>query len=200
MADSIIVYALVVGIALFGLGYVISDNVITYLDGSVNTLIGQGMLYQDAVDHYKTMVQLFKYTPFAFIVGTMFYMFERAKGTQITTKVYFEYIAMLIIGTMASIIFVYGVGVSFIYMVNTTLSSLPFTDITADSLFAPIMAMMMTDINFIVMVCYYVAEAPGYISVIIYCIFPVILQTDVGVHSVIGSDSGEDTYSKLQQY
>ena len=206
MADSLLPIAILCGLVFFGLFYMTGQYVVSYMDEEINTLIDTSMFGSDAVAHYTLMEWIFAFIPFAFCAGTLLFMFERAKGGMIPMETYLAYVKMLVIGIVISIGLVFTIGLIFPYLENELINNIPIINMSNNAAFATIVSKMFDDMTFINNIVYIIAEFIGFVSTVIFMIFPVILQLDLGFNSVnmfrrddTETQAPNDAYSVLQQ-
>jgi hypothetical protein len=133
-------------------------------------MINDDMVTVDTKDTYEMTLGIWKAFPFFVVIGLIIYLFERSKGTMIPAQTYFEYLFMMVIGTVFSIFLVNGYGIA-MDAITGALDATTLTNVgeTWDA---------SSDRSFYVKIFYYVLMFPAWITSLLYMFFPIMAQRE----------------------
>lgn len=137
----------------------------------INQQIDAGMLTADTVEGLQAMLYLWAWAPIAFLIGTILYYYERAKGTDLAASAFFEYEALLIIAITSSLYLTWAYGMSadqlFYYLESNPITSNVLIQFDTSEMRATLIDLM-----------YVALTVPGYLGTLLFMIFPITKQTD----------------------
>lgn len=169
-ADSMIVFGLVLGVLLFGVAYICLNEAVNLPIGQLNTMIGNGIISQTTLENMQRSLDLWKFLPWVFAIGTVIFLFERSKGVSVSSTTYLGYIVLLIVANVFSTFLVWGFGLVIDQLTasfNTEffLNYSPEFDVSGMR-------------GFLTQLIYYACLMPAVIGDILYCLFPITKQTE----------------------
>ena len=180
MADSIAMTVIAFGILSFGIFYGVCTYIVDMPTSTVNDQIDNGLLSADTIENFNLMLDLWKTLPIIFALGLIIWCFERAKGSNVTATLFFEYESLLIIGVLMSVYLVYSYGLTADLIFNEIHKSEGLMNV-APQWDSSEMRSWLMEIYYIVLLI------PGFLSSLLYLIHPILRQTD-NTYSFFGSD------------
>lgn len=194
MADSIAISVIAFGLLSFGIFYGVCTYTVDMPIAIVNEQSDSGLLSADTIENLNLMLNLWKTLPIIFALGLIIWCYERAKGSNITATLFFEYEALLIIGVLMSIYLVYTYGLTADLIFNEIYRSEALMNVSPqwDSL----------EMRAFLMEMYYnVLLIPGFLSSLLYLIHPILRQQD-NTYSFFGSGGGggSENTGKQEEY
>lgn len=184
MADSVVIIVMILGILSFGLAWGCVSYAVNPLAEELNRESSIGALSEDTVKYINYSIDLWQAAPLVFLLGLCLFVYERAKGTDLTPTMFYEYEILLVVGLFISILFVWVFGMT-ADMIFTALYSSPVISNIAPAWDSSDLVRLMLKM------LYYVCLFPAILASILYLIFPVTKQTD----NTFFNDGSEDTYS-----
>lgn len=191
MADSIAITVIAFGLLSFGIFYGVCTYTVDMPISIVNDQIDSGLLSADTVENLNLMLDLWKTLPIIFALGIIIWCFERAKGSNITATLFFEYEALLIIGVLMSVYLVYTYGLTADLVFDGIYRSEALMNISPQWDSSEMRAFLME-------LYYIVLLIPGFLSSLLYLIHPILRQTD-NTYSFFGSEDGSEGSAGSQE-
>lgn len=171
MADSIVIVVLAFGIMLFGVSFLALSHAENGPIAAINAQIDSGMLTADTVSNFKMILWFWQTTPIFFCLGLIIWMIERAKGSDITAGVFFEYEVLMIVTVFISMLLAWTWGLS----IDTIFGSLDSQAMTSN-------ISRQFDRSNVIAICIRMAYLgtliPGFVGTLLYVIHPIIRQAD----------------------
>jgi hypothetical protein len=184
MADSITITVIAFGLLSFGIFYGVCSYTTDLPIAIINDQIDSGLLSADTIENLNLMLYLWKTLPIIFALGLIIWCFERAKGSNITATLFFEYEALLLIGVLMSVYLVYTYGLTADLIFNEIYKSEGLMNVAPQWDSSEMRAFLME-------LYYIVLLIPGFLSSLLYLIHPILRQTDNTV-TFFGSDDGSE--------
>lgn len=196
MADSIQVLVIAAALFFFGIVYVFFTSLIGTPATFINDGIGTGAVTQGTADAFSNVYSLWEVSPFMVLLALILFSYERSKGTMIPAQVYFQYLVLMVLGNLISLLVLFGIGtvhdtiISAVSNISTDIGV--WGDIAEDWGSTSIQYYMSR-------VMYLVLMLPAYLCSILFVFHPVIMQTDVSM-AFGGLDDSEYSDSNLKQF
>jgi hypothetical protein len=194
MADSIAITVIAFGLLSFGIFYGVCTYTVDMPIAVVNDQIDSGLLSADTVENLNLMLDLWKTLPIIFALGIIIWCFERAKGSNITATLFFEYEALLIIGVLMSVYLVYTYGLTADLVFDGIYRSEGLMNVSPQWDSSEMRAFLME-------LYYIVLLIPGFLSSLLYLIHPILRQQD-NTYSFFGSggEGGSENAGNQKEY
>jgi hypothetical protein len=183
MADSITITVIAFGLLSFGVFYGVCTYTSDLPIAVINDQIDLGLLSADTIESLNLMLNLWKTLPIIFALGLIIWCFERAKGSNVTATLFFEYESLLLIGVLMSVYLVYSYGLTADLIFNEIYKSEVLMNISPQWDSSEMR-------SFLIELYYIVLLIPGFLSSLLYLIHPILRQQD-NTYSFFGS-SGEN--------
>ena len=181
MADSIVIIVLAFGLLSFGMFYGVCTYAVDMPIAIINDQIDSGLLSADTIESLNLMLNLWKTLPIIFVLGLIIFCYERAKGSNVTATLFFEYESMLLIGVLMSVYLVYCYGLT---------ADLIFDPIFKSEIFQVSSQWDSSEARAMWLKMYYIALLiPGFLSSLLYIIHPILRQQD-NTYAFFGGDDG----------
>ena len=178
-ADSMIIVVIFASIGFFGLVYALLTHSLNPAIEVMNDLIDSGMVTADTDRMYTLALNMWKAAPFYMLLGLVLWAYERGKGTDLSPQVFFQYLALMVIGVYASIYLIYVFGLS-LDQITINLDQSILTDVSADWDSSGPRGTIAT-------LMYYLCLLPAFTTSILYMIHPILKQRETR----FSYDSGE---------
>lgn len=195
MADSIAMIVIAFGILSFGVFYGVCTYTVDMPIAIVNDQIDSGLLSAETVENLNLMLYLWRTLPIIFGLGLIIFCFERAKGSNVTATLFFEYESLLVIGALISVYLVYSYGLTADLIFNEIYKSEVLMNISPQWDSSEMR-------SFLIELYYIVLLIPGFLSSLLYLIHPILRQQD-NTYSFFGSsgeDGGEGSAGSQKEY
>lgn len=187
-ADSMPILVIAATVLIFGIIYVLFTNLINAPIGILNEWIGQELVSQGSSDAFENIISLWQVTPFFVLVALILFSYERSKGTMIPAQVFFQYMVLMILGVLVSLLAIFGMGAIF-DRILVSMSSIT-TDIGTWGSIATEWGSTPTQYYFSKLM-YLVLALPAYICSILFIFHPLITQSET-TETAFNSISGDE--------
>lgn len=169
-ADSMIILVICTTVLAFGLMYTLLSFTYNPTIEAINGLIAQDMVTTDTTGYINLSLNMWKTSPFFVVIGLVLFCFERCKGTDLPVHVYFEYMALMLIGLYVSVYLIFSFGLS-LDMITTNLDASILTDVSAEwDTSGPR--------GTISKMVYYFCLLPGFVTALLFMIHPILMQKE----------------------
>lgn len=193
MADSIAVTVIAFGLLSFGLFYGACSYTVDLPVSVINDQVDSRLLSADTIENLNLMLDLWKTLPIIFVLGLIIWCYERAKGSNVTATLFFEYESLLVIGVLMSVYLVYSYGLTADLIFNEIYRSEVLMNVSPqwDSLEIR---------SFLIELYYIVLLIPGFLSSLLYLIHPILRQQDNTVTFFGSEDGSEGSAGSQKEY
>ena len=179
MADSITITVIAFGLLSFCMFYGVCTYTTDLPITIINDQIDSGLLSAETIENLNLMLNLWKTLPIIFVLGLVIWCYERAKGSNVTATLFFEYESLLILGVLMSVYLVYCYGLT---------ADLIFNEIYRSEVLMNVAPQWDSSEmrSFLIELYYIVLLIPGFLSSLLYLIHPILRQQD-NTYSFFGS-------------
>jgi hypothetical protein len=194
LSNREVIPVVAIGLVSFGIFYIIFSYIINGFVGVVNQCIDLQMMSQVTVDHFSTMLLLWKFSPFAFLVGLFFFVVETGRGSEgLTAQRFYAYERLLIMGITASLIMLMAYGLICDVLDSAIIAANVRNNLSPvyDSSFARFMC---------IQGIYILASLIGYVSAGLFMIHPLTRQTDYLIWNDFSSMPGNQPQDFVTNY
>jgi hypothetical protein len=155
-------------------------------------MISAGYITADTINTLNTSIDIWKFSPLVFLCGLCLWVFERAKGTNISKDIFYTYESVLVVCIMYSIVWSIVFGSIIDLLFNTLLNLDIVKSVSMD------LNPIQTATN-LIKVMYLVIQVPAYLGSFLFAIHPIIEQTDSMIYSDDTESSSDEYVSNFQQ-
>ena len=174
-----IILVIFASIGFFGLTYSLLSYSLNPAILVMNDLITSGIVTADTFRMYSLALDMWKAAPFFMLLGLVLWCYERGKGTDLSPWVFFEYLALMMVGVYASIYLIYVFGLS-LDQITINLDQSILTDVSAEWDSSGPRGTIAT-------LMYYLCLLPAFTTSVLYMIHPILKQRETR----FSYDSGE---------
>jgi hypothetical protein len=191
MTDSIAVKVLILGTFSFSVVYILATAAINGIIDGYNLILVTGLSSADTFNDLNIAVNIWKFAPIAFLCGLILWMFERAKGTNISAGLFYIYESVLVLSIFYSLIWIVCYGTVLDMILNV---------IMLNPNFIPTYEHWDVSVHVfrLARVVYMLIIAPAYLGTILFAIHPVIVQTDTLIYGEDGK-GGDEFVTNFEQ-
>lgn len=117
MSNSGVIIILTIGIAFMGLLYGVTNYPLDFMAGAINQQTDMGIRSEDSLWYINLMMSLWRFSPVAIVLGSIVYVYEVSKGSDLGAAKFFEYSMMLYACSFLGIILMWAwsMGIDFIF-------------------------------------------------------------------------------------
>ena len=117
MSNSGVIIILTIGIVFMGLLYGVTNYPLDFMTSAINQQTDMGIRSEDSLWYINLMMSLWRFAPVAIVLGSIVYVYEVSKGSDLGAAKFFEYSVLLYACSFLGIILMWAwsMGIDFIF-------------------------------------------------------------------------------------